>query len=153
MGYLVLYYCDKCGDTSYIAPGQLTICGVCQNTLKVIPDSYLNENEDISKEMEQKLIEDLVITSPNFDQYYFDNRNNIRTQQIMEDIAREEYGKAIQKGRNKGNKFGVTCPYCSATNVKKITTTSKAVHTALFGVFSMGRNSKNYHCNHCGSDF
>ncbi len=47
----------------------------------------------------------------------------------------------------------IKCPYCHATNVKKITNTSKAVHTALFGIFSMGRNSKNFHCNHCNSDF
>lgn len=47
----------------------------------------------------------------------------------------------------------VTCPYCHSSNVKKITNTSRAVHTALFGVFSLGRNSKNYHCNKCKSDF
>ena len=153
MGYHVAYYCDKCGNSNVRAPGQLTICGVCRNTLKVVPDSYLDETEFLNEEMKQKLVEDLVLTSPNFDQYYFDNREEIQTQQIMEDLARQEYGKAIQEGRNKGNKFGITCPYCSATNVKKITTTSKVAHTALFGVFSMGRNSKNYHCNHCGSDF
>ena len=47
----------------------------------------------------------------------------------------------------------VTCPYCQSTNTKKITTTSKAVHTAMFGVFAMGRNSKEWHCNSCKSDF
>lgn len=47
----------------------------------------------------------------------------------------------------------VECPYCHSNNVKKITTTSKAVHTALFGIFSVGRNSKQWHCNQCNSDF
>lgn len=47
----------------------------------------------------------------------------------------------------------VECPYCHSKDTKKITTTSKAVHTALFGIFSVGRNSKNYHCNRCGADF
>lgn len=47
----------------------------------------------------------------------------------------------------------VECPYCNSTNTKKITTTSKAVHTAFFGIFSMGRNAKQWHCNQCGSDF
>lgn len=47
----------------------------------------------------------------------------------------------------------VECPYCHSTNTSKITNTSKAVHTALFGIFSMGRNSKNFHCNKCGADF
>lgn len=47
----------------------------------------------------------------------------------------------------------ITCPYCKSTNVKKITVTSKAIHTAVFGIFSLGRNSKQWHCNNCGSDF
>jgi len=47
----------------------------------------------------------------------------------------------------------VTCPYCQSTDTKKITNTSKAVHTALFGIFSMSRNAKQWHCNNCNSDF
>ena len=47
----------------------------------------------------------------------------------------------------------VECPYCHSANTKKITTTSKAVHTALFGIFGMSRNSKQWHCNNCNSDF
>ena len=45
------------------------------------------------------------------------------------------------------------CPYCNSTNIKKITTGSKVAHTALFGIFSMSRNSKQWHCNNCKSDF
>lgn len=45
------------------------------------------------------------------------------------------------------------CPYCNSTNIKKITTGSKVAHTALFGIFSMSRNSKQWHCNECKSDF
>lgn len=51
------------------------------------------------------------------------------------------------------NKPTVTCPYCQSADTKKITNMSKAIHTSIFGIFSMGRNSKNYHCDHCGSDF
>lgn len=47
----------------------------------------------------------------------------------------------------------IECPYCHSSNTKKITNASKAVHTALFGVFSLSRNSKQWHCNHCGVDF
>lgn len=45
------------------------------------------------------------------------------------------------------------CPYCNSTNIKKITTGSKVAHTALFGIFSISRNSKQWHCNNCKSDF
>ena len=57
----------------------------------------------------------------------------------------------VQESRAEENT--IHCPYCNSTNVKKITTTSKAVHTAIFGIFSMGRNSKQWHCNDCKSDF
>lgn len=47
----------------------------------------------------------------------------------------------------------VTCPYCHSTNTQKISATSKVVHTAIAGVFAIGRNSKQWHCNSCNSDF
>jgi hypothetical protein len=47
----------------------------------------------------------------------------------------------------------ITCPYCHSTKTKKISTASKVAHTAVFGVFSISRNSKQWHCNGCGSDF
>lgn len=56
------------------------------------------------------------------------------------------YQESVRKKNNPGKPVStvpeVKCPYCSSTNTKKITTTSKAVHTAFFGIFSMGRNSK-----------
>ena len=55
------------------------------------------------------------------------------------------YGSSKEKG--------VERPYCHSKDTQKITNASKAVHTAVFGIFSMGRNSKNFHCNNCNSDF
>lgn len=54
---------------------------------------------------------------------------------------------------NDPTKPSVECPYCHSTDTKKITNTSKAIHTAIFGIFSMSRNSKQFHCNNCGADF
>lgn len=34
-----------------------------------------------------------------------------------------------------------------------ITNTFMAVHTAMFDIFAMRRNSKEWNCNSCGSDF
>lgn len=55
--------------------------------------------------------------------------------------------------RPQSDKPTVECPYCHSTNTKKITNLSKAAHTAMFGIFSIGRNSKEWHCNNCNSDF
>lgn len=47
----------------------------------------------------------------------------------------------------------VTCPYCNSTNTKKISTMSKAGSVALWGVFALGKTTKEWHCNNCKSDF
>ena len=46
----------------------------------------------------------------------------------------------------------VNCPYCNSANVTKISTASKVVDTAVFGIFSTKRY-KQWHCNSCSSDF
>lgn len=91
----------------------------------------------------------VISKSPEFDINLYNNRDTIlkqKQQQQKESIA---HGKAILEEKNRQ----VKCTYCGSTNVRKITNTSKAVHIALFGVFSLSRNSKQFHCNNCNSDF
>lgn len=64
-----------------------------------------------------------------------------------------QHQKATTINNSSSNTITVKCPYCESTNTTKITTASKAIHTAFFGIFSMGRNNKQWHCNKCGSDF
>ena len=132
------YYCDCCNSITYRVPTEF-----------LISDSV----PIIKSELKQQFINDYIKTSPEFDQDLFDHRDEILAKRSTEFSIKMEHGKAILEGRDKGNKFGVECPYCHATNVKKITNTSKAVHTAVFGIFSMSRNSKQWHCNKCSSDF
>lgn len=148
-------YCDKCGRIlSCIEKERGIPCDYCHNITQVVPDEYLNSSKIFIKpELEQQFIDEYIKSSPKFDQYLFDHRDEDLFNRRMENEAKLNHGKAILEGRDKGNKFGIECPYCHATNVRKITVTSKAMHTALFGVFSMGRNSKQWHCNHCSSDF
>lgn len=47
----------------------------------------------------------------------------------------------------------IKCPYCNSTNTKKISTMSKATSFALFGFLSVGKVTKQWHCNNCKSDF
>lgn len=54
---------------------------------------------------------------------------------------------------HKNAKPVVECPYCHSANTKKISGFSKAGSMALFGIFALGKTSKQWHCNHCGSDF
>lgn len=47
----------------------------------------------------------------------------------------------------------VTCPYCKSTNTKKISSLSKAGSVAMWGIFALGKTTKQWHCNDCKSDF
>ena len=47
----------------------------------------------------------------------------------------------------------ITCPYCKSTNCKKISGLSKAGSVALWGIFALGKTTKQWHCNNCKSDF
>lgn len=49
--------------------------------------------------------------------------------------------------------ISVECPYCHSKNTKKISTTSKVGSVAVFGVFAVGKVTKQWHCNNCKSDF
>ena len=46
----------------------------------------------------------------------------------------------------------VQCPYCRSVNTHKISVMSKAVNTAIFGLFGTKRH-KQWHCNSCGSEW
>ena len=47
----------------------------------------------------------------------------------------------------------VTCPYCQSTNTKKISGLSKAINIGIFGIFALGKTTKQFHCNNCKVDF
>lgn len=156
----MLDYCDKCGwiwqrSIQHENDAICSKCEICGNQLKPVPNNYYEEFQGIqflSDEMKHKLIEELVKTSPNFDQYYFDNAINIKGQKDDAFNARMAHGKAVLEGRDIGNSYGVTCPYCHATNIKKIGTGSRLMSIGLFGLGSK-KIGKQFHCNKCGADF
>ncbi len=54
---------------------------------------------------------------------------------------------------HQNNKPIVICPYCNSGNTRKITKASKIGGIALFGIFAVGKSTKEWHCNDCKSDF
>ena len=53
---------------------------------------------------------------------------------------------------SKPSSVSVKCPRCGSTKTSKISSLSKAVSIAAFGIFSQKRKYQ-WHCNNCGSDF
>ena len=148
----MLDYCDKCGWIWQNSHNQKdTFCEICNNKLKPVPNEYFEDPNFkilLSKKMKQKLLEELVFTSPNFDKYYFDNAINIKRQLDDDYNAKIAHGKAILEEKSRK----VTCSYCGSSNVKKIGLLNRAVSTELWGLGSK-KIGKQWHCNNCGSDF
>ncbi len=150
----MLCYCKKCGRIILFIIEDKLECDCCHSTVYPIPNEFLvgESKMIINKDLKQQFIDEYVKTSPEFDQYLFDHRDEILAKQSAEFNAKMEHGKAVLEGRDKGNSFGVECPYCHAANVKKISTAGRMVSTGLFGLAS-NKIGKQWHCNKCGSDF
>lgn len=70
--------------------------------------------------------------------------------------AREQYqAEELSKKSTEEYKYrnNAECPYCHSKNTKKISGMSKAGSVAIFGVYAVGKVSKQWHCNNCKSDF
>lgn len=74
----------------------------------------------------------------------------IENNPILRAREKHEQEKRIQEYQYCNN---AECPYCHSKNTKKISGLSKAGSAALWGVFAMGKISKQWHCNNCKSDF
>lgn len=152
MSFATTMYCDKCGKTWVIFPpytDESTICNICKNTLKPVPDEYFenlsNEGFLLSKDMQQKLINNLVLISPNFDQYYFEHKDEIKNHQDKELSVKIENGRRVLNEQVNIPK----CPTCQSTNVQKIGTGERVASVAMLGVFSKKIN-KSFKCKSCG---
>ena len=149
---MVAVYCDKCGDITIIYPGFSEKCSVCDNNLKIVPNEYFADKTSnglfLSDEMKQKLINDLVITSPNFDADWFQRKDKILEDRRKRYDEKRKKEKAFQNEQSNIPK----CPTCSSTDIKKISMTSKAVNTAIFGLFGTKRH-KTFHCNNCNYEW
>lgn len=69
----------------------------------------------------------------------------LKMSQFKANIAQQESSKAVNDNKPK-------CPTCGSTNLKKISTTSKAMNTAMWGLLGTKRH-KNFHCNDCGDEW
>lgn len=77
----------------------------------------------------------------------FGTKENNAILQAREDYEKE---KLVQDYQYRNN---AECPYCHSKNTKKISGLSKASSVALFGIFALGKTTKQWHCNQCNSDF
>lgn len=159
-------FCNKCGR---VRPGNsITFkegnekCGVCGNNMLHVPEKYISSDEILTDEACNErinephgLIEELVKTSPNFDQYYFDHRDEILNQQSAQWDRVMAIGQAIVDGadpkiafKNAGKNLP-KCPTCGSLSVQKIGGIERAASVGFWGLFS-NKINKSYKCKNCG---
>lgn len=142
----MLQYCKKCGRI--VLDSQT--CSCCNSQTYPVPEKYWLDGLDflIDNESKKRLREELVKTSPEFDQYLFDHRDEILAKQSAEFNAKMAHSKAVLEEQSRR----VICSYCGSANVKKISFTSRTISTGIFGLGSK-KIGKQFHCNNCKADF
>lgn len=147
----MLCYCKKCGRIAQEEYNQNEqICDYCNNIMQYIPDEFLvGKRKCIFKdELKQQFIDEYIKSSPEFDPYLFEHREEDMFNKRMSDRAKMAHGKAILEEQSRR----ITCSYCGSSNVKKIGLLNRAVSTELWGLGSK-KIGKQWHCNNCNSDF
>ena len=132
--------CPKCNSNMLICNDEIQ-----QIQLK-LKSSTKREKDKLLLDTKYRCINDYMINKQKRDESY--------PQIIQSDsdfkIINPSYNKAYPLQQTKPT---VTCPYCQSTNTKKISGLSKAGSVALWGIFALGKTTKQWHCNECGSDF
>ena len=82
--------------------------------------------------------------------YYDINMNKITKDDVYDNTVAYQF--QCFENYEKDQKPVVRCPYCNSTNTSRITSASKIINTAMFGLLGNKRKYQ-WHCDNCKSDF
>ena len=149
----MLMYCKKCGRLIQDSKK----CDICGSVTYQVPTQYLMKDVDflIDSKLEDQFIEECIKSSPEFDEYLFNNRDKIKAQKSAEYERDMAIGDAIRQGadvktafRNGGQNMP-KCPTCGSLNVRHISGGERMASIGFFGIFSKKIN-KTFKCGNCG---
>lgn len=149
----MLMYCKKCGRLIQDSKK----CDICGSVTYQVPTQYLMKDVDflIDSKLEDQFIEECIKSSPEFDEYLFNNRDRIKAQKSAEYDRDMAIGDAIRQGadvktafRNGGQNMP-KCPTCGSLNVRHISNGERIASVGLFSIFSKKIN-KTFKCGNCG---
>ena len=149
----MLMYCKKCGRLIQDSKK----CDICGSVTYQVPTQYLMKDVDflIDSKLEDQFIEECIKSSPEFDEYLFNNRDRIKAQKSAEYERDMAIGDAIRQGadvkttfRNGGQNMP-KCPTCGSLNVRHISGGDRVASVGFFGIFSKKIN-KTFKCGNCG---
>lgn len=144
----MLCYCKKCGrivQEEYNNSEQK--CDYCNNNLEYIPQQFLigKRGIAINDELKDQFINDYIKSSPEFNQYLFEHREEDMFNKRMSDRAKLAHGASILEEKSRVPK----CPTCGSTNIRKMSGVERGASIAAFGIFSKKIN-KTFKCGNCG---
>lgn len=139
----MLCYCKRCGRlVQRVFTEMDKPCDYCNYQLQLVPHEFLDQTElVINDDLKEQFINEYIKSSPEFDQYRFDHRDQDMFEQRM------AYKAAISKQSNTPK-----CPTCGSTNIQKISGTKRWLSTGLFGLASSDIG-KSMVCRNCGFKF
>lgn len=137
-----LELCKNCGffKISLVEPNDLQICPACGEKTVFINEITIDDYNKMSEQEQKQFVVNYIghEIKPTEEEKY---------REWEADHLRKIYG-------SNGKTNQVTCPYCKATNVKKISYTKRAVKIGLFGIFgALDDAGKTYQCGNCGGKF
>ena len=143
----MLCYCKKCGRIILFIIEDKLECDCCHSKVSPAPDEFLvgESKMVINKNLKQQFINEYIKTSPEFDQYLFDHRDEILAKQSAEFDAKMAHGKAILEEQSRVPK----CPTCHSTNIRKMGGIERGASIYALGIFSKKIN-KTFKCQNCG---
>ena len=154
-----VYYCKKCGSVygdEFNLPRQI-LKGKCPQCKSVIYQAkedvgYFQGHVEKTLPTWKDVVRNKYINKNTIDVFLYNKRDK---KEISENELKVKKLKNNTKPANDSNNstsIKVTCPYCHSTNTKKISTTSKMINTAMFGILGTKRH-KQWHCNNCKSEW
>lgn len=138
-------YCKKCGTIgfSFKKDPSEELCMMCGTlgTQQFVPEQYLDEYGDLKPGAKEQIFEELVKTSPEFDQEAYD-----RVPLVLAQYERQSAMLAAEsQGENTSNtSSSVRCPKCGSYSVA----TTNRGYSLLTGF--IGSGSPRNVCQKCG---
>lgn len=149
-------YCKKCGSIRYLFKDiSEEECFVCNSFMSLVPVEYEKDKIVFTDEEEERIRNNLVKTSSEFDPYIFEHRDEIRAQRREAFNKRMEEGEAyVRKMNNRRLRISddscqPKCPTCSSMNIERISGVSKVMNAGLFGILGNKRKMQ-FKCKNCG---
>lgn len=142
----MLCYCKKCGRIVYfMLKSDEKICDCCKSTVYPVPDEYLDCKFSVDPNKKEEFIEKYIKSSPEFDPYLFEHRDEILARENMKLNAALAHGASILEEKSRVPK----CPTCGSTNIRKMSGVERGASISAFGIFSKKIN-KTFKCGNCG---